>query len=293
MLVHVHSDDLGGTEAASNAVLDVWEAGGLDSFSVLANGAALTLVGERLARSSGRPARISVHLNLVEGRSVSPPVAVPLLVSPEGDLRLGFGRLLRTWLWSSRKRRAELLRQVATEWRAQVEVVRSTVAPRAVAALDSHRHIHMLPFIFPVAVELAREEGIDGVRISREVTYLAALADLLRPFFWANVVKHVVLRVCASFARPAARRNAIAAPDAIVGVLYTGHMTKQRAEAGIRAAARASAREIEAVFHVGQAAAVQPEAPFSGPFYTSSLRAQEGREALLLAGTLGSAAPAP
>lgn len=287
MRIHVHSDDVGATEAASDAVLDVWEAAGLDSFSILPNGAGLAIARDRLRRSADRPARIAVHLNLSEGPSVSPQSAVPLLVDPGGDLKLGFERLLLTWLRSSKPGRAELVRQVHTEWRAQVDVVRQAVAPRTIAALDSHRHVHMLPFLFRVAGEIAREEGIAGIRISREAAYLASPSDLLRPYFWANVVKHAVLRVCAAVVAPAARRSGLSAPDGIVGVLYTGHMTERRALAGIRAASRASAGETEVVFHVGRAVpAARDDEPFTGAFYSSPLRVREGREALLLSASL-------
>jgi chitin disaccharide deacetylase len=287
MRIHVHSDDLGGTEAASADILDTWEAGGLDSFSILPNGAGLAFARDRLRRSGDRPARISVHLNLSEGRSISPPVDVPLLVGSDGALTLGFERLLLTWLRSSKAGRAELARQVGEEWRAQVDVVKRTIEPRTIAALDSHRHVHMLPFLFPVAAAIALDEGIAGIRISRETAYVASPADLLRPFFWANVVKHAALRVCAVFARSTARRSGLSAPDRLVGVLYTGHMTERRARAGIRAASRSSANETEVVFHVGRAEpAGRPGEPFAGAFYTSSLRTREGREAILLSGIL-------
>lgn len=280
---YIHVDDLGATQSVSEDILECWEAGAVDGFSILANGDALSLVRDRLERSHGTQGgtRIAAHLNLSEGKSLLPPHTVPLLVGPEGNLRHTFGSLLAFWLRGPRSKRRELLGQIEQEWGAQVDMVKS-LSGRPVTAVDGHIHVHMLWFLFPIAVKLAVEKGIPEIRISREFIYVAGWRDLRARFFWINLVKNVVLRVMARRARRVASARGRKSFDALVGVLYTGHMTCRAAEAGIGAARRAGARTVEVLFHPGHAGADETgrwsHAPGIAAFAESPMRKGEREE---------------
>jgi predicted glycoside hydrolase/deacetylase ChbG (UPF0249 family) len=280
---YVHADDLGATQSVSKDILDCWEAGALDGFSILANGDALSSVRDRLAQLHGpeRRPRIAAHLNLSEGKSLLPPETVPLLVGPDGNLRHTFGSLLAFWLRGPRSRRRELLSQIEQEWGAQVDMVKS-VSERSVTAVDGHIHVHMLWFLFPIAVRLAAERGIEEIRISREVIYIAGWRDLGARFFWMNLVKNVVLRVMARRARRVASDKGCKSFDALVGILYTGHMTCRAAEAGVGAARRAGAGTVEVLFHPGYAGTDETRrwshAPGIAAFAESPMRKVEREE---------------
>lgn len=251
----VHSDDMGMTRAVSERIGAAWRAGQLDGFSVIGNGAALAEVRAVLAADPSRPVRIAAHLNLCEGPSAADPSSVPLLVDGHGHLGNGFGGLSLRWLTSGADGRAALVDQVEREWRAQIARVAEACAPRPITAVDGHVHVHMLPFLFPVAARLARAHGIPGVRISREPFHLPpAWTDLVDPGLPINLVKHAVLRVCAVFAAPVAANEGLAAPRALIGVLFSGRMTAGAARAGCTAAVAApGAGQIEVLFHVGRA----------------------------------------
>src|ERR1035437_1864546 len=142
--------------------------GYLDGFSVMANGEAWQPTKEALVKEATRPARLIAHLNLSEGPSSATPSQVPLLVDDEGNLKHGFGSLAALWLKGSDGLRQALLMQVEQEWRAQICRVSEMVAPRVVNGVDGHVHVHMLPFLFPIAARLAHEAGIPVIRVSRE-----------------------------------------------------------------------------------------------------------------------------
>lgn len=252
--IRLHADDYGSTPTATRQIADLWEEGVIGGLSVLANGDAL---GEGAARLAARPdlaAHLTVHLNLSEGPCSAPAADVRLLTDDEGLLRHSFRSLVSAWVRASSAERARLLAEVETEWRAQIRVVRAAVAPRALDALDGHIHVHALPFLFPVAARLAREERVPGIRVPRETFHVASPGDVARPWFAVNVVKHVVLRTLSRRATRVAAAEGLRTPDRFVGVLYTGRMTADRLRAGVRAAVRAGAHEIEASLHVGRAA---------------------------------------
>jgi hypothetical protein len=77
-------------------------------------------------------------------------------------------------------------------------------------------------------------------------------------------------------------------PDALVGVLYTGRMTAAAAKAGIEAARRHGAREVEVIFHIGRADEEELPRwgglPEIGAFYLSSARDREYEELQRLVG---------
>ncbi|MBW1880479.1 MAG: ChbG/HpnK family deacetylase [Deltaproteobacteria bacterium] len=246
---------MGATPTISRRIAQAWREGLLDGFSILANGDGLDEVAEVLREEGDRAARVAVHLNLSEGRSVAQPAEVPLLVDEAGFLHHTFGSLLVAWLFSSRASRADLVAQVEREWRAQVDEVVALLGARGVQAIDGHVHVHMLPFLFPVAARLAREFGLLEVRITDEPFHLSERPrDSLSPLFVVNIVKHAALRACAQRARGVAREAGIAGPDRFVGVLYTGRMTREAARAGIRVAERRGASSVEVLFHIGRAA---------------------------------------
>lgn len=275
-----HSDDAGATKRVTEQILQAWRAGLIESQSVLANGDALELLERELEADAERPLRIAAHLNLSEGRPLSPAAAVPLLVGEDGSFNCSFGGLIKTWTAGSRKTRAELASQVGAEWQRQILRVKEVAGRRAVSALDGHQHFHMLPFLFPIAARLAKDNGIPEIRVSREAFHFSpAVRDNLTLGFAVNVIKHFVLRACAARARPVLAENGLAAPDGLVGVLFTGRMTEAVASAGIRASRRRGLRRVEVLFHVGGAAAEEAarwkSSPGIGEFYLSPDRDAE------------------
>jgi predicted glycoside hydrolase/deacetylase ChbG (UPF0249 family) len=249
MTVLFHGDDLGITAGASRGMIAAWTAGALDGFSIIANGDAIETVREELAKHSGRAARIAVHFNLTEGRPSAPPDRVPLLLGPGGTFRGGFGSLFLRWLFGSAAARAALAEQAGIECRAQIQAVRALCGGRSIQAVDGHNHVHMIPNLFAAAAQAARAEGVPEIRVSREPFYLASPIDALKPFWWLNLIKHVLLRMLSRSAAPVARASGLRFPRFMVGVLYTGHMTGRRAQRGIEAA---GGDDVEVVFHVGR-----------------------------------------
>lgn len=229
--------------------------GYLDGFSVMANGEAGQACSAGLAAAAERPARLVAHLNVTEGPSSAPAAQVPLLVDDEGNLKQSFSSLALFWLKESPGQRQRLLEQIEREWRAQISGVIEMVAPRQVTGVDGHMHVHMLPFLFPIAARLAQENGISGIRVTREPFHLErGWSDLFTAPVLVNFLKHIVLRVCAGPADKVVRQLGLSTSGYVVGVLYSGRMTAAAALSGITVAQRRGAESVEVLFHVGRAA---------------------------------------
>lgn len=165
----VNADDFGLTEGINRGIAEAHQRGILTSATLLVNGIALESAAELALRSP--QLGVGIHLNLTDGRPLSDPSRVSSLVNQGGHFFGGPVDLGRRILFG-RVRLAEVERELS----AQIEKVRG--AGIAVTHLDGHKHVHMLPGIFPIVVRLARQHGIRGVRWAVERP--AGLGRLLR-----------------------------------------------------------------------------------------------------------------
>lgn len=228
--VILHADDLGLLHAFNEGIRRAHHEGLLTSTSLRANGLAYRQAIEDILPDCPRLG-VGLHLCLNEAGPVTPRSAVPLLLDRRGNLRSGFGWLLRTSLTSPGRA------QIERELRAQIEKVLADSVP--IAHLDSHQHVHMIPAIFRIVCRLACEYGVNAVRISREPLHFAG-PGLRRfmPLLNGNALKHLLLNCFAARNRRTAAAFGLRFPDAFVGVLHTGGMTLDTVRAGLQAARR-------------------------------------------------------
>ncbi len=154
----VVADDLGLTPGVNAGIAHAFRDGILTSASLLAG---TPHFQQTVALVRDLPGlKVGIHLSLVGGRPVLPPSRVPGL-APGGSFRGSWRRFVPPWL-SGRIPAAE----IRDEWRAQI--ARAAEAGIRPSHLDSHQHLHLLPPLWRIALDLAREFGIPRVRLPRE-----------------------------------------------------------------------------------------------------------------------------
>jgi len=218
----VNADDLGWTEGVNRGIAEAHHNGIVTSTSLLANGAAFaTAVG--LARSTPGLG-VGVHLNLTDGAPVAPRELVASLLNEAGEFEGGpEGLLLRI------ATRDVTLREVEQEWDAQIEKVREAgIQP---THLDGHKHVHMLPGLFEIALRLAKRYGVGAMRVAHEASSLRAALSAGDELHATVVLKQGVqargLKLLARDAREQAGRAGISTADYFCGIAQTGEMTKE------------------------------------------------------------------
>ena len=153
----VNADDLGLSAAINEGIIKAHVSGLVTSTSLVASGQSFGQ-GVELARLYEQLG-VGVHLTLVEENSVSSQSSIPTL-APHGVLPSSYGELTRNLAF-----RRIRLRDVEFEWRAQIE--KCLLAGIKITHLDSHQHTHALPMLFPLAVKLANNYKIPGIRVPR------------------------------------------------------------------------------------------------------------------------------
>jgi predicted glycoside hydrolase/deacetylase ChbG (UPF0249 family) len=215
----VNADDLAWAGGVNRGIAEAHQNGIVSSTSLLANGVAFDSA-VNLALST--PALgVGVHLNLSDGPPVAAPESVPSILNEEGQFAGGPENfLLRI------ARRNLRLKEVEAEWESQIlKVIHSGIHP---THLDGHKHVHMLPGLFEIALRLAKRHGIGAVRISHEASTLrVALSSGEKqnlPIVMKQGVQARVLKLLARDARAMAETAGIATTDYFCGIAQTGEL---------------------------------------------------------------------
>lgn len=218
----VNADDLGWTSGVNRGIAQAHRNGIVTSSSFLANGAAFD-DGVNVVRAL--PAiGVGVHLNLSDGAPVAGSKAVPSLVDQRGELSGGPEQLLLKLA-----RRKLRLSDVEREWDAQIEKIRAAgISP---THLDGHKHVHMLPGLFPIALKLAKKHCIPAIRISNEASPLRTALSGKSRRNSGIVLKQGVqargLKLLARDAHKLADKSGIESADYFCGIAQTGVLTRE------------------------------------------------------------------
>jgi hopanoid biosynthesis associated protein HpnK len=217
----VNADDLGWTAGVNRGIAEAHRNGIVTSTSLLANGIAFD---DGVNVSRALPALgVGVHLNLSDGAPVNHARKVPSLVDEDGKLSGGPEQLLLKLA-----RRKLKLGEVEAEWEAQIEKIRAAgISP---THLDGHKHVHMLPGLFPIALKLAKKHGISSIRISSEASSLrAALSGKSGRDAGVKLKQGIqarALKLLSGDARKLSEKAGIEAADFFCGIAQTGVLSR-------------------------------------------------------------------
>jgi predicted glycoside hydrolase/deacetylase ChbG (UPF0249 family) len=200
----VTADDFGLCAEVNDAICQLHDRGVVQRASVIVN-------TEHFESSVGalrsRPAlEAGIHLNLTDGRPVLPPGEVGALVNSRGGFRGGRHYGVLTHILGRRMPRDD----IRAEWRAQVVKMRR--AGLDIKHLNAHGHLHLLPQLREVVLDLLEEFAIAHVRL--------VLAG--------DSARGVLLRLCSRGMVRAIRRRGLAVtfPDRILGLGCSGALTE-------------------------------------------------------------------
>ncbi|MCC6805850.1 MAG: ChbG/HpnK family deacetylase [Deltaproteobacteria bacterium] len=266
MHLRIHADDFGISPGVTRAITRCIDEGALNSVSVVANGAGFD---DAIVALKARPhVAVSVHLNLVEQPPLSPRAEVSRLLDHRGDLSNSFASLTRAY--GPRGVSADLRTQIRRELAAQVSRVRTALGPHVPLRLDSHGHLHHIPYVFAVTAEIARDLGANGVRLVHEPFFLGPRQTI------PGIGRHFLLNALAAPHRRKLGRN-----DWFVGALLSGRMSVEALDMALARVHRrvGHSAEVEVLFHPGEAdpseKGIWPERPDLVTYYLSPWHRRE------------------
>lgn len=215
--VIINADDLGISKGTNQAIIKAYKDGILTSASLMAN-----MPGYEDAVKNVIPNHpglgIGIHLSLTIGKSVLPPSKIPLLVEESGYFKNSFFQFYQL----IRENRNALL-QIHDELDAQIAKIYSEKVE--IDHINSQHHVHMIPPIFDVVVNLSMKYGCKQLRLSEEAFVFDRrfpLGYYVTPLINGNWIKKTVL---SRFAKRNKQKLAgFQITDYFLGVLHTSNM---------------------------------------------------------------------
>lgn len=251
MKVFFHADDAGAGRQATKRIVDCWEKGYIDGYSIIANEECYDIITESLNKFPDKKINLSVHLNLTDGNCKNNKSVDTSIALPGGRLKLTF---LKAFLltFKGSKIQKKFTEEVFQEWDQQIYSIKKMLGERKIDALDSHNYLHMLPCLFETIIKLSGKHGVKKIRFARETFVAKNVMDIFKPFFWKNLLKWFVINYLYSHIK---NKNYSFVPKAelITGILYSGHMSSDNVKKALARAKRISVSSIEVIYHPGRA----------------------------------------
>lgn len=249
---YLHADDIGASKSISNNILECSSI--LNSVSTIVTGEYFPELN-KCTRLNENFKFISCHLNILEGKPITDPDKIPLLVDKNGYFNNSFINLILKYLLSSKTYRFNLVKQISLEFSNQISHYIKICSPREIR-IDSHQHIHAIPFIFNLIIKL--NFPIKYVRLPYEKFTFDI--EIIRKFP-ENYIKWVILNTLSQICKRRYLLNSnIKCNDFLIGVLGSGCMNIRLLSKFLSRFKKSSGENlnIELLFHPG--GAVQSEA---------------------------------
>ena len=210
----INADDFGLDETVNIGIVKGHTGGFITSTTIMPNGKAFD---HAIALASqDKTLDLGIHLTLVGEKSLCDEKEVSSLVDYDGNLFPQYPQFLQRYLAGKVE-----LSHIYKELRAQVKKVMDFGIP--VSHLDSHQHLHIMPGIIDLVIEIAKEFGIKAIRIPREPYFFLGSY----PCSPVRFLSRAGLTFLAQLAARKARQNALLAPDHFFGMLAGGNLQEE------------------------------------------------------------------
>jgi len=205
----INADDFGLCKGVNEAVAQAHTEGVLTSTTIMAN---MPAADEAIKTAKKLPRLgVGVHLNLTEGTPLSKDTCVDYLCNTERQFILSPVKLAFLSIAAHKVRTG-----IRTELAAQIQsVIDKGIKP---THLDSHKHIHSFPAIFPLVCELAGRFNIPAIRWPLEPKELSRIPWPLPS--QGGRKRAGLVRVMAKINY--AQNPALLKTDAFFGIAHTG-----------------------------------------------------------------------
>lgn len=159
---------------------------------------------------------VGIHLTLVGETPVCSLKKVRSLITAQDQFFSKYPHFL--WRFITQQIR---LTEIKTEFSAQIEKV--IQAGITLTHLDSHQHLHILPGIIDIVIELAKHYKIAAIRIPDEAYFFTGKF----PFSYGRIIARNGLTLLARAARRKGREHGIQMPDHFFGMLAGGNLSEE------------------------------------------------------------------
>lgn len=200
----VNADDFGRHELINQAVERAFKSGCLKSATLMAGGVAFEDAVEVAKKNPNLG--VGIHFTLANGNPVLPPKEIPSLVTEEGTFHGNYIKFLKRYLSGKIS-----LAEVRSELAAQLEKISRTGL--TLTHFDSHQHLHHVPGIVEIVLDLATTAKISAMRVADTKLFDGELDSL------GKFLGRLGLGSLAKFAAYMAHKKNFKTPEHFAGIV--------------------------------------------------------------------------
>jgi len=206
----VNADDFGRHILINKAVAQAVKSGFLRSATVMPGGKAFDSA-VKIAKTHDTLG-VGIHFTLVNGFPILPPTQIPSLVNDDGVFFDDYGQFMKRYL-----RGRIVMEEVRLELAAQLAKVQNAGIEPTHA--DSHQHLHHLPGISDIVLDLAAVAGIKRLRVARPKINVGIRGRARNFPKLGQLVGRFGLGALAAVLARKAKRKGFSCPDHFAGIV--------------------------------------------------------------------------
>ncbi|WP_110956069.1 ChbG/HpnK family deacetylase [Anaerosinus massiliensis] len=208
----INADDFGLHELINEGIVEAYTAGCVTSTSIMAGGGAFEHAVNLIEKHS--KLGVGVHLTLVGAN----PVArsdIHTLLTQDGAFLPNYSQFIKRYVSGQ-------ISNEHIEWEFLCQMQKVAGTGIKITHIDSHQHLHVLPGIQKIICRVAREFGVDRMRIPAEPVGFIGMGDYNINRFFARAA----LTGCSFLAQRVYAREGFVFPQHFFGMLEGGAMTQ-------------------------------------------------------------------
>ena len=248
-MIYFCADDYGLCDESSKHIKDCIDAGALNKVSVFPNFDSVDL---QTLRNSNQNIRISLHLNLVEGKCLSSPEEISLIADRNGNLIHTFEGLFKLNIFKKKQFEEQAYKEV----RAQIRHWKKSLPDDIPFCIDTHQHTSMIPGVFKAILRALTDEKISPQHMRIPIEPLSPFITTPSLYFTysaINVIKQWLLNLLWLLNKKEAIEHNIKS-SYFLGILFSGKMDEKRVRKILPKyinLAKKDDSDIEVLFHPG------------------------------------------
>lgn len=227
--IFFHADDFGRSKLISKNIIRCIKFGHINSISVMMN---FDDTFFKNLTKLKKLKKIKLHLNLTEKTNKT------LLTSNYSFFKLFLVRFFKNY--------SQHRNEVCNEINSQLLLYKKVFKKKSII-IDSHEHVHMIPWIFNLLITLAQKYNISEIRIPKENFFLCKIGDVFNINFLLNLLKLLIINFLFFFCKFKHKKIKIIN---FTGLTYSGIQTQSSISSGIKQYSK-NKTDIEVLLHPG------------------------------------------
>jgi Uncharacterized protein conserved in bacteria len=209
----VNADDFGLTSEINHGIIQGFKRGIVTSASLIAAGEGFSNAVQLIKKNPSID--VGAHLTLTDESSILSKQEIPTLVDDFSKFRKNTYQFFYDYM-----RKRILKNEVKKELEAQIEKIYNSGIQ--ISHIDSHQHVHLLPDILNITLELAKKYGIKYIRYPNE---RIEFSNIFIAKKIPRIIQQITLNSFCFFARNRIKQYAV---DHFFGFFDGGHLEKCR-----------------------------------------------------------------